>query len=955
MRTFIFTFLILLISGSNSFGQNSKNLDLVGKKTYTKELSDIWGYVAPDKTEYALVGVRDGLSIVSLANPANPVEVVFVRDSTSTWRDMKVWGKHAYVTNESDGGLMIVDLSNLPNSVTTSRWTGSGNVSFTSAHNVFIDEKGYGYIVGANYRRGGAIVVDLFTNPGNPILKTVYNGGYIHDIFVRGDTMWTAEINNGYFAVVDISDKSKATVPANKTLATHFTTMTFTHNLWLSDDGKTLYTTDEKSGAYITAYDVSDLQNISELDRIQSSPGMNVIPHNVFVNGDFLVTSYYRDGITVMDASNPDNIIQTGYYDSSPFSGGGFNGSWGVFPYLPSGLILDSDIEGGLFVLRPKYVYACYLEGNVKDSVSGAPIIGAKIEIINHVEGNAQSNLFGNYKTGLADSGTYQLRFSKLGYNSKTVSNVALDNGKTTTVNVELVKKKTFSYTGKVISSMTGMGIPGAIVQAVSADTTFKTTTNNNGEFTLTGVFTDVYDIIAGKWGYISKLTPNVLINSGGQSTVIALDNGYYDDFAMDFKWQVNSTASTGIWERGEPIGTFSGSNEVNPELDVSNDLGDQAYVTGNGGGGIGSDDVDNGVTTLTSPIFDISQYNNPYITYYKWFVNFGGFGNPDDSLKIILGDGQNEKMIDMSDANSLNGVWIKKTIRIKDFFTPGNAMYAKFIASDLPSTGHIVEAGVDLFRIFDSISTPPTADFKADFTTGCVPLTVQFSDLSATGITNWSWDLPGSDLGSSTIQNPVAVYATPGTYQVKLWVKNPAGMDSVIKTNYITVFDNPDFTTSGTASSQSSNTGKAWVNIVSGAAPYSYLWDDPANQQTDTAINLAPGTYHITVTDANGCSSTDSVIIGVNTGIGQNKNEYISVFPNPFKGNLTLAYHFNEMKEPIQVLIYDLTGKLVYNNLITKTEGNLNIKTDLTQGTYLLQVKYNSGILFVKRLVKME
>jgi choice-of-anchor B domain-containing protein len=955
MRTFYFTLLISLFISSTAIGQNSKNLDLVGKKTYSSNLSDVWGYVANDGTEYALVGVRDGLSIVSVATPSTPIEVVFVRDSTSTWRDMKVWGDFAYVTNESDGGMMIVNLKNLPNSVTTSRWGGSGNVSFTSAHNIFIDEKGYGYIVGANYRRGGAIVVDLFTNPGKPILKTVYNGGYIHDIFVRGDTMWNAEINNGYFAIIDISDKSQATVPPSKTLATHFTSMTFTHNVWLSDDGKTLFTTDERSGAFITAYDVSDLQNISELDRIQSSPGNGVIPHNVFVNGDFLVTSYYRDGVTIMDASHPDNIIQTGYYDSSPFSGSGFNGSWGTFPYFPSGLVLDSDIEGGLLVLRPKYIYACYLEGNVKDSISGAPIMSAKIEIINQADANTQSNLLGDYKTGVADSGTYQVMFSKLGYKSKTVSNVSLDNGTTTTVNVELVKKKTFSYTGKVIAAATGIGIPGAIVQAVGPDTIFKTVTNNNGEFTLTGVFSGTYDVMAGKWGYISKLTPNIPINSGGQSTVIVLGLGYYDDFAMDFKWQVNSTASTGIWERGEPIGTYSGSNEVNPEFDVANDLGDQAYVTGNGGGGIGSDDVDNGVTTLESPIFDISQYNDPYITFYKWFVNFGGAGSPDDSLKVILGDGQSEKMIDMSDANSLNGIWIKKTFRINDFFTPGSLMYAKFITSDLPTSGHIVEAAVDFFRVFDSISTPPAAKFNADFTSGCAPLTVQFSDSSAIGITNWTWSLPGSDIGSSNLQNPLAVYATPGTYQVKLWVKNPAGVDSIIKINYITVFDNPDFTTSGIASSQSANTGKAWITIVSGQAPYTYLWDDPNAQQTDTATNLAPGTYHVTVTDDNGCSSVDSVVIGVNTGIGQNESDYIQVFPNPFVNNLTLQYHFNELKEPARIQVFDLTGRLVYNNVINKTEGNISIESIITPGTYLLQINNNSGILFVKRLVKLE
>ena len=59
---------------------------------------------------------------------------------------------------------------------------------------------------------------------------------------------------------------------------------------------------------------------------------------------------------------------------------------------------------------------------------------------------------------------------------------------------------------------------------------------------------------------------------------------------------------------------------------------------------------------------------------------------------------------------------------------------------------------------------------------------------------------------------------------------------------------------------------GSATVEPTGGAEPYSYQWDDPANQTTQTAENLAPGTYMVTVTDDNGCSEQGSVNVGETT-----------------------------------------------------------------------------------------
>ena len=70
--------------------------------------------------------------------------------------------------------------------------------------------------------------------------------------------------------------------------------------------------------------------------------------------------------VTIVDAHRPDNLIETGYYDTSPgSSGNGYNGCWGVYPYFSNSLIAASDIEEGLFILQPDYQRASHLEGSI--------------------------------------------------------------------------------------------------------------------------------------------------------------------------------------------------------------------------------------------------------------------------------------------------------------------------------------------------------------------------------------------------------------------------------------------------------------------------------------------------------------------------------------------------------------------------------------------------------------
>ena len=406
-----------------SISQSNYNLTLVGEfdwngLSYDSEGSDIWGWRNTSTgVEYALVGLNTGFSVVELSNPQNPTEVFFIPGANTTWRDIKTWENYAYVTNEGGDGLLIVDLNDL---------TGQTYVNFTSyfntAHNIYMDENGVAYIFGTDVGNGGVIFLDVTTNPMSPTYLGTWDDYYIHDGMARGDTLWAGCIYQGEFYAVDVSNKTNPQV-----LGHHPTPNQFTHNIWVSDDGDFVFTTDEQADSYIGAYDITDMNNIQEVDRIQSNPESNSIPHNTHVDGNFLVTSWYRDGTVVHDATFPNNLVEVANYDSYAGSGNGFDGCWGTFPYLPSGLIISSDInsanngKGRLLLLERGFSQACYLQGNVTD-LNNQIISGVDVVILNTVIPNlSNTDILGNYTTGNADSGIFDVVFSKFGYISDTL------------------------------------------------------------------------------------------------------------------------------------------------------------------------------------------------------------------------------------------------------------------------------------------------------------------------------------------------------------------------------------------------------------------------------------------------------------------------------------------------------------------------------------------------------
>lgn len=749
-------FLFILLTCPIVFSQS--NVDSLSHVNYqvlhNANLNDVWGYADEFGNEYAIVGTTKGTSIVDVSDPSNPMEIFWLAGTESIWRDPCVYGDFAYVTTEAHDGLLIIDLSPLPSSTAlpTTFYTGLPGSELFSAHTCFVDENGFAYVFGSNRGNGGALILDVQSDPMNPVEVGFFDNWYVHDGFVRNDTMYLAHIADGFFSLVDVSDKANPVL-----IGIESTPNDFTHNIWPSDNGQFVFTTDEVSGSFIAAYDISDPFNITEVDRIQNSPGQGVIAHNTHVINNHLVTSYYSDGIVIHDITYPYNIIKVGEYDTYPSQTTGFDGCWGVYPFLPSGTILASDITQGLFILGPTFVQGSYLEGIVTDAATTNPLGNVAIEIASNDQVDNSLNS-GFYATGILGTGTYSVTYSKVGYFSQTID-VVLAQGVLTMQDVQLVPIPPYNLTVNIVESGTGTPIDNAQIVLTVPLLNHSGISNGIGQEDFILYYQEMYMATVGKWGYLTKCY-EVFIDQNTGTLTIELDKGYMDEFTFDFGWIVSGTASTGVWERGEPFGSDINSA---PDVDADYDCGVNAFVTGNDPVlHPDLDDVDNGTTLLVSPTMDLTTYSDPYLNYARWFFCMFG-APPDDTLKISVSNGFSTVVVDMIGPDETQfSQWIPKSIRLLDYISLTNSMQVSFFISDLNSGINVTEAGVDYFYIsnanvldLNEVNSEAITVFPNPFDAS---LTVNYGDEDNT---YYLFDIQGKIVEEGTIFNGKGIIET--------------------------------------------------------------------------------------------------------------------------------------------------------------------------------------------------
>jgi choice-of-anchor B domain-containing protein len=507
----MYRLLLLLLCGFLCFPNlNAQNLNTTFRSKMSfpgQTLANIWGYSGRDGKEYALVGASKGIVIVDISNPDLPQQIIQIPGPDNLWKEIKTYSNYAYIVSEGGQGIQIVNLDSLPSANLPSHfYRGDGVIAnqLNKIHALHIDKtKGFLYAWGGNLFNGGAKIFDLKQDPWNPVYVGKFdNLGYIHDGFVDNDTMYSGHIYAGQFAMVNMANKN-----APELLATQPTPGAFTHNTWPSDDRRTIFTTDEVNNSFLTAFDVSDPTDIKELDRIQSNPGSNSMVHNTYIHKNWALTSWYKDGFTIVDVTRPDNLVQVGNYDTYSGTGGGSSGCWGVYPYFKSGTVIASNINapgggpGELFIITPDYRRACYLEGLITDAYTGFPITGAQIQVLGTnplITETSSSN--GQFKTGQTESGYFKVRVSKAGYQIYETS-VYFAAGEVTVLNVTLFPNGSFTISGIVTAETSGNPVQDATVWLHGPLYTLTTMTDVNGYYEFLGVKPGVYDIIASATG----------------------------------------------------------------------------------------------------------------------------------------------------------------------------------------------------------------------------------------------------------------------------------------------------------------------------------------------------------------------------------------------------------------------------------------------------------------------
>jgi choice-of-anchor B domain-containing protein len=300
-----------------------------------------WGYTTASGRRFALTGLSTGLSIVEVTDPAHPRNVALVAGPDSQWREVRTFGEYVYVTTEAAFGLDIVSMHDPDHPRRVQTWSRT----FRSAHSLWIDQdRGLLFANGTNGRTGGMRVLDVGSNPEDPAEVGAFTDFYVHDSYSRGNVLFASAINDGFEAILDDTD------PARLHEVTHWLTGgRFTHNSWLTRDGRYLFTTDERMGMPVEGWDITNPLAPRKVSQFIANPGS--IAHNVLIDGDRLLVSHYTEGVYLLDIRNPEQPRVLGSYDTYPGPSGGFSGVWGAYVFPASNLIVASDITGGLFVI----------------------------------------------------------------------------------------------------------------------------------------------------------------------------------------------------------------------------------------------------------------------------------------------------------------------------------------------------------------------------------------------------------------------------------------------------------------------------------------------------------------------------------------------------------------------------------------------------------------------------
>jgi PKD repeat protein len=226
---------------------------------------------------------------------------------------------------------------------------------------------------------------------------------------------------------------------------------------------------------------------------------------------------------------------------------------------------------------------------------------------------------------------------------------------------------------------------------------------------------------------------------------------------------------------------------------------------------------------------------------------------------------------------------------------------------------------------LYAAPSAPPVAAFTSNKISACKTNPIDFYDNSTNLPYSWNWTFTGGNPATSTVQYPSVTWANTGVYDVKLVVTNQAGTDSSVMTGYITIYPNPI-----AVAGNDTTMCKGDTIQLNASGGQTYSW----NQQTYLSNPFTPNplsfpnaskTFAVTVSDSNGCKSTDYIVVYV---IQPPANPTISV-----SGSQLLAYPASA----------NFSYQWFYNGLAIAGANSTTLIAD-SSGNYSVQISDTSG-----------
>jgi choice-of-anchor B domain-containing protein len=774
--------ILVALAATPLFAQPGRNLELKAHfhdfppssgAPFASGYASCWSYVHGDGREYAVIGHEDGIAIYNVTDVNNCYFVDSIPGPRSLWREMKSYRNWIYVVTEAAGasngaqpGLQIIRMTDPENPVLVSTYTGT----FSRSHTVSIDTtRALLYCNGTNALSApsppgparGVRILSL-ANPEAPVevgrwpqvgFETAEN--YVHDCVPVGNRLYASSIYIGTQRILDVTNPAAPT----QISAWTYPGAGLTHNAWPSADGKFIYVTDEQNGQTLRVFDISTPTSPVLVNEWTSNP--QAIIHNAHVKGNDLFLANYTEGVRVLDITDPAHPAEFAWSDTYPAASGGYGGVWGVCPYFPSGTVITSDMQTGLYVYRLNRNYGT-VRVEVHDPGSSAGHAGhsthaALDEATVYVETQGDSAKTG--ADGVAqfapNPGMHTIRVRKFGYED-AVANVLVNAGDRDTVTVLLTPKAVATLYGTIRDASSQAVL--AEAQVSLAYTPVHQHTDANGQYALLSVPDDLYRVEVQRPGYI-PLAYDRRIGPGfdGTQDYFLRAASFWNPMASSGGWTVGGlgtgdNASTGQWTWGEPFGTgtavpvapgraernavkacetevFAASigrdrratpfhegheaegataGAAQPDKDRSPNPDSTCFFTGQGQNPAAIDemDVDGGITTLTSPAMNTTGLVEPTIGVWLWF--YSQFRAREDWLAVLISGNNGASWTAVDTLRGIHNHWEHHAIPVANYVTPGTQVRLRFVAADL-GTPSVVEAAVDDITVYDA-SLPSVA-----------------------------------------------------------------------------------------------------------------------------------------------------------------------------------------------------------------------------------------------------